>query len=158
MDFASPRIALTVPRQTAHLALVRQVVVAAAARLGFADDDVVKIELATDEACANAVVHGAAADGPATFELTIEAEEDDLVITLRDRAPGFSFEDEGRFELAAKLREQGQGGLGVYIMRSFMDEVTYRREGEVTVTTLRKRRAAAGELVTSGTGAPHGAA
>lgn len=149
MNPTSPVIALTVPRQTAHLALVRQVVVAAARRLEFDDGEVAKIELATDEACANAVVHGAA-DGPPTFDLTIEAREDELVITLRDGAPPFTFEEQGQFELAAKLAEPTSGGLGVYIMRSFMDDVTYAANEHGSVTTLRKRRARAEALVTAG--------
>lgn len=36
--------------------------------------------------------------------------------------------------------ERGVGGLGIFMVKSLMDEVTYRREGQRNVLTLRKNR------------------
>jgi anti-sigma regulatory factor (Ser/Thr protein kinase) len=37
------------------------------------------------------------------------------------------------------LRERGVGGLGIYFVRSFMDEVAHDRAGERNRLVLRKR-------------------
>lgn len=135
------RIALTVPRATHFLGMVRKVVAAAAERSGFGPSDVDMIELAIDEACSNAVLHGGPGS-PDSIGVEVEITEGAFVMTLVDGGPPYAFEECGNFVLADKLAEDGHGGLGIYIMKTFMDEVSYRyTPAQGSVLRLSKLRA-----------------
>ena len=45
-------------------------------------------------------------------------------------------------DLESSLEDRPVGGLGVHFMLTLMDEVTYRREGDRNVLTMRKSYAA----------------
>jgi anti-sigma regulatory factor (Ser/Thr protein kinase) len=117
-------ITLTVPRRTQHLSLVRKVVATAARGAGFTAEDVDKIELAVDEACSNAILY---AEPPEPRDIVVELHPDPgrFVIVLKDGGPPFAFEEKGRFAVEQQLRAPERGGLGIYIIRQFMDEVAY---------------------------------
>ena len=42
-------------------------------------------------------------------------------------------------DLYAPLEDRELGGLGIHLVRSLMDQVTYRREGDQNVLTVRKK-------------------
>jgi serine/threonine-protein kinase RsbW len=136
------RIALTFPRDTHYLAVVRKVVADVALRAGFEPDDVAKIELAVDEACSNAIIYQVDSEGSALFnELAVEIRIDPprLTVTLQDRGEPYPFDEKGNIDLEDQLRCLEPGGLGIYIIKNFMDEVLYHhsaREGN-TLTMVK---------------------
>lgn len=119
-----PKIALTVPRTTQYLGMVRRVVAMAAERVGFATEEVDKIELAIDEACSNAVLYGA--EDEAQLAIEVEITEEQFMVTLRDHGPPFDFEGSGNFKVEERLESVEYGGLGIYIIKNFMDDVSYQ--------------------------------
>ncbi len=124
----SERVAITFPRDTHYLAIVRRVVADAALRAGFDGEDVAKIELAVDEACSNAIMYQVDHEGSARFqELAVEImiERPRFAVTLQDRGAPYAFEECGNFDLEDQLRRLEPGGLGIYIIKNFMDEVAY---------------------------------
>lgn len=131
------RIAVTLPRDTHYLALARKVVSDCAQRAGFRGDDLDKIELAVDEACSNAIIYQVDGQGLARFhELSVEIliDRPRFTVTLTDRGAPYPFEEQGNFDLEDRLRNLEPGGLGIYIIKNFMDEVVYEhsaREGNV---------------------------
>jgi anti-sigma regulatory factor (Ser/Thr protein kinase) len=122
-------ITLAVPRRTQHLSLIRKVVATAAREVGFQDDDVDKIELAIDEACSNAILY-AQPTSPRQIVVEVRPGPDRFVVTLKDGGPPFAFEQKGHFEVEDQLRTADRGGLGIYIIRRFMDDVTYHHSAE----------------------------
>ncbi|HME32154.1 MAG TPA: ATP-binding protein [Terriglobales bacterium] len=96
------------------------------------------IFIALQEALANAVLHGCQNDASKTIQCRVEIDPSALLITVRDPGPGF---DSG---MATESTEAGtnvsQHGRGICLMRSLMDEVSYRHGG--TELQLRKLRAA----------------
>jgi serine/threonine-protein kinase RsbW len=95
------------------------------------------IFLALQEALANAVLHGCQNDASKTIHCRVEIDPSALLIIVRDPGPGF---DPG---MATESTEAGtnvsQHGRGICLMRSLMDEVSYRQGG--TELQLRKLRA-----------------
>jgi serine/threonine-protein kinase RsbW len=93
--------------------------------------------IALQEALANAVLHGCRNDASKTIYCRIEIDPSAFLITIRDPGAGF---DPG---MATESTEAGtnfsQHGRGIRLMRSLMDEVTYRHGG--TEVQLRKLRA-----------------
>jgi serine/threonine-protein kinase RsbW len=92
-----------------------------ASEAGFDDDEVMRIAMAVREAAVNAVLHGNAYDPGKKVELSFERTGHDLVITIRDQGKGL---DPSKIPdpLAAEnlLKTSGRG---IFLIRSFMDEV-----------------------------------
>lgn len=122
-------VRLSVPRATPHLRLVRKVVALTAQQLDFPPEDVDKIELAVDEACSNAMLHAEPqrpeAAGTAQIHLEVRVGQGRLTVVLKDGGEAFAFDAKGRFELADQLASSDRGGLGIYMMRQLMDEVSH---------------------------------
>lgn len=117
-------ITLAVPRRTQHLSLVRKVVATSAREVGFAPEEVDKIELAVDEAVSNAILY-AEPERPRQIVVQVHPGPTRFVVVLKDGGPPFPFEEKGRIVLEQQLRAPDRGGLGIYIIRQFMDQVDY---------------------------------
>ena len=88
---------------------------------GFGDEDVMKISMAVREAAVNAVLHGNAYDPGKKVTLVFERTGEDLVITIRDQGTGLDINKIPDPLAAENLMKTS--GRGVFIIRSFMDEV-----------------------------------
>ena len=82
-------LTLTVPSATENLALIRDFVVNVGSQAGLGEDDVAKLELAVDEACANVIEHAHGHDS--NKEVTVRATFDaaTLRIEVVDEGQGF---------------------------------------------------------------------
>jgi serine/threonine-protein kinase RsbW len=122
------RVALSVPRDTHYLAILRRVVQDAGLRAGFRGETLDKIELAVDEACSNAMIYQVSAEGRGRFDtldLEVYLDGPRFVVVLRDQGDRYPFDEQGNFDLEDHLRHMEPGGLGIYIIKNFMDEVIY---------------------------------
>ena len=98
--------------------------------------------VAVDEAISNILRHGY--DDSAEPAVTIEAvaDEEGVEVALVDGGRPFSPLDWPAPALEGGAAERPVGGLGIYLMRTLADRLTYRREGASNRLTLRKKRAA----------------
>ena len=119
------KFTLGVPSSTQNLALIREFVTNVGSQAGLGDDDVAKLELAVDEACANVIEH--AHHGDATKDVTIRAVFDDatLQIEVVDTGAGFDPSHLPAADLDTLIAQRKSGGLGFHVMRTLMDEVSY---------------------------------
>lgn len=98
--------------------------------------------VAVDEAISNILRH--AYDDLADPAVTIEAVADaeGVEVALIDGGRPFSPLDWTPPTLDGGAAERPVGGLGIHLMRTLVDRLTYRREGASNRLTLRKKRAA----------------
>ncbi|MFZ0287303.1 MAG: ATP-binding protein [Terriglobales bacterium] len=92
-----------------------------AVEAGFGEDEVMQISMAVREAAVNAVLHGNAYDPGKKVELEFEVTGQDLVITIRDQGKGLNpanIPDPLAPENLLKT-----SGRGIFLIRSFMDDV-----------------------------------
>ena len=92
-----------------------------ATEAGFDDDEVMKIAMAVREAAVNAVLHGNAYDPGKKVSLDFERTGRDLVITIRDQGKGLDLN-----KIPDPLAPENllkTSGRGIFLIRSFMDEV-----------------------------------
>ena len=95
-----------------------------AADAGFDDDEVMRISMAVREAAVNAVLHGNAYDPKKKVQLDFESSGRDLVITIRDQGIGMDMN-----KIPDPLAPENllkTSGRGIFLIRSFMDEVQIR--------------------------------
>lgn len=99
-----------------------------------------KIELASEEALVNIINH-AYKKHPGTIEIHILAvPKKHVEIQIRDKGPPFDpLQQEVKIDKNTPLEEREEGGLGIMMMRKFMDEVRYRRDHDTNVLILIKK-------------------
>jgi len=123
------QVTLRVPGKTDYLDVIRAVVVRVARRMGFPEEAASEIEMAVDEACANIIVHGYAglADRE-PIDLEIHLDHKAIMIFIADRGESFSPVEVEAKDVKRHILEKTGRGLGIYIIRRFMDRVehTYR--------------------------------
>jgi anti-sigma regulatory factor (Ser/Thr protein kinase) len=93
------------------------------------------IMVALQEGLANAVLHGCGSDPSKLVRCRVEASPQAINIAIRDPGPGFDT------ALATDSTDNGtnltEHGRGICLMRSLMDEVSYRHGGsELHLTKL----------------------
>jgi anti-sigma regulatory factor (Ser/Thr protein kinase) len=79
---------------------------------------------AVDEAATNIINHGYAGK-PGKIEITVQRRDSSLVVHLVDQAPHFDPLQVPPPDLTLSLVQRCPGGLGIYFIRKFMDEVRY---------------------------------
>jgi sigma-B regulation protein RsbU (phosphoserine phosphatase) len=105
---------------------------------GLPEKTIFGLALALEECGSNIVNHALQRDARKTFQVTLESSGDVFVIELRDRGPAFDP------TIAAGRKPQADdddlpGGWGIQLVRRYMDEITYARQGEENVLRLTKR-------------------
>jgi anti-sigma regulatory factor (Ser/Thr protein kinase) len=121
---------LHVPASTENLAMIREFVTSIGEQAGQASTEIAKLVMAVDEACANVIEHAYGND--MTKEVSVRATLDEAVleIIVTDTGIGFdpnSVEQKGLDKLIGARKS---GGLGMRLIRNFMDEVHYQITGE----------------------------
>jgi sigma-B regulation protein RsbU (phosphoserine phosphatase) len=114
---------------------------AAALHSGLKPDDVFAFKLAADEACTNIIQHGYE-DGrdPGLLSLTFTVSRDRARLIIRDDGMHFPPVAAPTPDLDAAWDERQIGGLGLYLIKEMMDEVTYNLvNGTVNELVLEKK-------------------
>jgi serine/threonine-protein kinase RsbW len=110
---------------------------------GFEKQEIGKIQMASEEALVN-VIHYAYPDGAGDLEIICSiVEKDILEIIVKDEGLPFNpLEDSEEVDINATAEQRRIGGLGVLMIRKFMDHVGYQRVDNSNVLTMRKNKLA----------------
>ena len=135
-------VTLEIPPRSAHLALVRLVVDSAVRIAGvLSDRRLDDLRLAVSEACANALDAQGAAHSDVPIVVEIEVEDDTVTVTVTDHAGGFVVEDVDPIPAATDPRRlRHERGLGIPLMRSLVDELSFDPVDGGTAVRLVVRR------------------
>lgn len=116
---------LQVPSSTENLALIREFVTTIGAQAGLTEIEIANLELAVDEACANVIEHAYGHD--ATKEVTVSAnfDGDSITFVIVDAGKGFDPMQIKQEELESLIAKRKDGGLGMRLIKTLMDEVQY---------------------------------
>ena len=124
-----------------NLDAFRQMIAGFAAQIGFSDERIQEIVMATEEALVNIFnyAYPETADS-VTVDCRFE-DPDRFFIEISDQGAPFDLLSVPEPDLSATVSTRQIGGLGVFFIRKLMDEVRYRREGARNVLTfINKRR------------------
>ena len=106
---------------------------------GFSDNAILDMQLAVEEAVANTILHGyCGAMGEVT--IAIQASHNTVRVRIEDHAPPFDPLSLPKPERKSDLSERRIGGLGIYLMRTVVDEVRYQYVDGKNVLTLVKKK------------------
>ncbi|MFV1958174.1 MAG: ATP-binding protein [Planctomycetota bacterium] len=128
------RVAL--PSDPRYLPMVRGLVERGAEIAGFAEEECQRIVLGVTEAVTNVMRHGYGGAKDQRIDLTLRVPIGLFYLEIRDQGKYVNL-DAIR---SRPLDEVRPGGLGVHLIRSTMDSVTYRKNdaGGTTLTLMRR--------------------
>ncbi|HTK94381.1 MAG TPA: ATP-binding protein [Terriglobales bacterium] len=136
------RVSFTLESTLESVNLAEEKTEKVSAELGFSDEDCHRLAMSVREAMVNAVLHGNAYDPKKRVTLVFEHDGKKLTITIVDEGKGLD---------AALLPDPlapenllKQSGRGIFLMRSFMDDVQIRNLKPGTEVKLTKSVGAEG--------------
>lgn len=108
---------------------------------GFDPNELYRLNLALDELFTNTIEHGfAGREQEADIEVAMRREGDTIVVRYEDNGPEFNPLQATQQDTELDLLERPIGGLGLQLIASSFDAVTYERIDDRNVTTLRQSR------------------
>ncbi|EKE27037.1 MAG: RsbW [uncultured bacterium (gcode 4)] len=112
---------LSLPSKPEYVSVARLTASFVANKMGFDIEAIEDIKLAVGEACNNAVLHSGSKD---TYNLEFRQSEETLFVEIKDFGNGFNFSDYHE----PSLEDPQESGLGLFIIKSLMDEVVVETE------------------------------
>lgn len=117
---------LTVPASLDHLRFITAFIAKIAGAVGFAPEQVHRIELAIDEACANIILHAYEEKPGGNITVRVRAHPGQkIVIALIDTGKTFEPDEVPQHDPHVNLDNLKIGGLGIFLMRQAMDDVRF---------------------------------
>ena len=119
---------LLLPGTPNSLTPIREMVAASAHKCGFDEGTIGQIEMAVDEACSNIIEHGYMTQ-PLRLEIEVRCDSfaNRLEVTIVDYSTvDFPIDEMPGIPVDDYLDAQRRRGLGLYIIRSFVDQVEHR--------------------------------
>ena len=106
--------------------------------LGLPEEIVFNLNLGLEEALTNVILYAyPGADGE--IELLAEESEGTLRFTIQDSGIAFNpLEEAPEADITSAAEEREIGGLGVYLMKQLMDEITYERKNGQNILCMKK--------------------
>lgn len=129
---------LKVTSKTENLKTIGEFIENALKREAIKGDIINEILIAADEAATNIIMHSYKKDPSGYIRVKLVIEKERIVVSLFDNGVTFDPASITPPDLSRSLEERKLGGLGIFLMKKFMDEVTYffknsnsRKENEV---------------------------
>ena len=121
-----------IPNETRYLASVREAVREVVSKAGFPESELNRLTLAVDESVTNVMEHAYENDleGELSIEIVLEVTARRFVACVRDWGNAFDPTAAPAPDLSTHVRDGRRHGLGIFLMRQIMDEVTYTSQPE----------------------------
>ena len=116
---------LTVKSRTNNLSIIRDFICNAATEIGFSSQIIDNIILAVDEACTNIIKHAYKSFPEGEITVKLKYADKKFTIIIMDHGTPFQPETIPDPDLQKYYMQHRVGGLGMYLMKSLMDEVKY---------------------------------
>jgi anti-sigma regulatory factor (Ser/Thr protein kinase) len=95
-------------------------------------------ELSLDELLTNTISYGYSDSEQHEIQIDIEVHDNMLKVIVQDDGVAFNPFDQEAPNLNMHIDERDLGGVGIHLVKEFMDDCTYQRVGQRNVVTLLK--------------------
>ncbi|MCM3239938.1 anti-sigma B factor RsbW [Heyndrickxia oleronia] len=130
-------IEMKIPAKPEYIGVIRLTISGIASRMGFAYEMIEDLKIATSEAITNAVQHAYKGNPSKEIIIGFSVYEDKLEIKVADQGKSFDVgktkEKTGPYLESETVEFMREGGLGLYLIESLMDEVKIHYKEGVTV-------------------------
>lgn len=130
----------SITASTENLSEVRKFIGTHAKSHGFNSQQIADIRLAVDEAITNIIKHAYKGDSSNSINIEVSLESDHICIQLQDRGKTFKMRRFSEPDIKRKIKEKKRGGMGVFLIHSLMDEVSYTQKNGANEIVMCKYR------------------
>jgi serine/threonine-protein kinase RsbW len=128
------------PAKPEYVGVIRLTLSGIANRMGFSYDEIEDLKIATSEACTNAVQHAYKLNEHGVMLIGFGLYEDRLEVIVADHGKSFDYQNvleaSGPYNQDNSVEFMREGGLGLYLIETLMDEVRiHHQEGVVVIMT-----------------------
>lgn len=129
---------LTISNQLEQLTQVAVFVEELCEELGQGAELVFNLNLVLEEAMTNVIMYAFPERGEHQIELTAQTADGVLSLTVQDDGLAFDPTAVPEADVTLSAEERPIGGLGIFLIRQIMDEVSYQRMQDKNVLTMKK--------------------
>ena len=115
---------LSVKASLENLQEIRNYIDQAGQRFGVSESTLGDLRLVVDEAVTNVILHGYG-EQEGDVQIHMEAEEDAVIIRIRDQAKTFDASHINTPQLDTALQDRPFGGMGIFLIRKMTDEAEF---------------------------------
>ena len=130
---------ITLPADIEHLQTFLDQADQWAREAGLSEKKVQDFALAAEEALVN-IFHYGYRGGEGKVTLAFRLAPETLTLEILDKGQPFDPLSREDPDINLNLEDRPIGGLGIYLIKQLMDEVKYRREGDMNILTIVIRR------------------
>lgn len=131
---------LKVKSSTQYLGEIREFIQAAALENNIPEKIIADVILSVDEACTNIIKHAYHSNPQNDFIIKLFFSKNEIKIVLVDYGDSFNLNAIESPNMEIYFKQKKVGGLGLYLIRSLMDEVKYKSiKGEYNELILAKK-------------------
>ncbi|NQE52896.1 Serine-protein kinase RsbW [ANME-1 cluster archaeon GoMg3.2] len=129
------RFELEIESKLEDLAVIADFITDSMREFGLPDRKIFEIQMAVDEACTNIINYGYIGEEGMIY-ISCRRRDEDVIVVIKDRAKPFDPTSVPPPDLDASLEARKIGGLGVYFMKTLVDEVKYEYKDGKNVLTM----------------------
>ncbi|MBP7652309.1 ATP-binding protein [Candidatus Dependentiae bacterium] len=129
--FSSDFFKLTVPNNIKYLEIIQSAINEMSKKIGFTGKSLYQIQLGVEEAVVNVIQHAFAEGEQSEFDIICEKIPLGIKITVKEKGIPFDPEKLPKYDPSSISSENNKSssGLGVYLMKEIMDEVSFHNLG-----------------------------
>jgi serine/threonine-protein kinase RsbW len=130
-------IEVKMPAKPEYVGVIRLTLSGIASRMGYVYEEIEDLKIAVSEACTNAVHHAYQTNDDGEIIVGFGVYSNKLEIMIADNGKSFNFQEVknklGPYTNSSAIDQLSEGGLGLYLMETLMDEVYVFNNSGVTV-------------------------
>jgi serine/threonine-protein kinase RsbW len=140
MKQAMDYIEMNIPAKPEYVGVIRLTLAGITNRMGYSNGEVEDIKIAVSEACTNAVRHAYHEDEAGKMVVGFAIYQDKLEVIVADQGKNFNAaktKQMGPYTQSTRVEQLAEGGLGLYLIRTLMDEMHIAHHDGVTVSMIK---------------------
>lgn len=95
-----------------------------------------KLNLVLEETVTNVIQHGFARDQDGCIEIRLGLNNQNVTLEIQDDGISFNPLDDHTVVLPETLQDAAIGGLGIHLIKNYVDDITYQRRDERNILNL----------------------
>lgn len=142
MSLKNDYIEMKLPASAEYVSLIRLTLSGVFTRAGASYDDIEDSKIAVSEAVTNAVKHAYKhSEQNGMINICFELFDDKIKVIISDQGESFDYESTksklGPYQENENIDFLREGGLGLFLIESLMDEVKVSKESGVTISMIK---------------------
>lgn len=131
---------IIVPAQLNYLPILRKFIARIATKYKFSKSEINALTISVDEACTNIIKHGYRNIQSGSITMNVQIKNNRLVVELIDHGISFDPNQVNDPNLSQYVQSGKKGGLGIFIMKKFLDDIQYITSEKANILRLVKFR------------------